>query len=154
MCFSGLLLAYTCFRKMEKIRGTFNWISFWVLFYFHRFWRYYSLKISIELMLLNVYFLNSLNEHIFSSFINLTVCLSVCLSVCLFVCLSISQSLSFSRLRQVNPFLHVCHSVLGPHQRIFVQYSVLVDSNCWCSFVFKILVDKFTLYQQFLSKRV
>ena len=91
MCFSGLLLAYTCFRKMEKIRGTFNWISFWVLFYFHRFWRYYSLKISIELMLLNVHFLNSLNEHIFSSFIK-SVCLSVCLSLNLFL------SLAFDRL--------------------------------------------------------
>ena len=76
---------------MEKIRGTFNWISFWVLFYFHRFWRYYSLKISIELMLLNVHFLNSLNEHIFSSFIK-SVCLSVCLSLNLFL------SLAFDRL--------------------------------------------------------
>ncbi|CAB4023741.1 nose resistant to fluoxetine 6-like, partial [Paramuricea clavata] len=32
---SGLLVAYTCFRKMAKSDGKFNWI----LFYVHRFWR-------------------------------------------------------------------------------------------------------------------
>ncbi|CAB4023738.1 Hypothetical predicted protein, partial [Paramuricea clavata] len=31
---SGLLVAYTCFRKLQKNDGTFNW----VLFYVHRFW--------------------------------------------------------------------------------------------------------------------
>ncbi|CAB4019542.1 nose resistant to fluoxetine 6-like [Paramuricea clavata] len=32
---SGLLLAYTCFRKLEKSEGKFNWF----LFYFHRYVR-------------------------------------------------------------------------------------------------------------------